>query len=165
MPSTNPRKSAESKTFPLTNVPKLTEAEVTKQVVGWLESRGYTCERQNVGLANYGARGKVRYGTPGQTDFIVVHPQKPAFYLEIKREGETPYEGFAIPVKAQKQKRHEWEQHNYRILKRTRGYQAFWVNSLAMLEAHMSSAPIPSHPLPSLVGNHSQGMVGAGEKV
>lgn len=113
----------------------LSEAQVSEQVVDWMAARGYTAERMNVGVANYGARGRVSYGTKGQTDFIFTHPRAAAVYVEIKKEGEWPI--YSVGVNLTKQQKHENEQLEYQLDRRALGFRAFWVNSLAMLEKEM----------------------------
>lgn len=120
----------------------LSEAQVSKQVVDWMAARGYTAERMNVGVANYGARGRVSYGTKGQTDFIFTHPRFPACYVEIKKDGYTPVEVMRISPDrvnyvVDKSLQRELEQAQYRAGRRALGFRAFWVNSLAMLEKEM----------------------------
>lgn len=121
---------------------RLTERQVTEQCVGYMRSLGYTAERRNAGLANFGARGMVRYGKSGASDDIFVHPFFPAVYVEFKREGETirPHqEIMELHLRNPRSKalKREFEQADFLHIKRLDGFRAFWCNSLEMLKAEM----------------------------
>ena len=60
----------------------LTEAQVTAQVIGWLRTHGWRCERVQSGL--FGERGKkVRVGIPGINDWNCFKGSR-YFKLELK---------------------------------------------------------------------------------
>jgi hypothetical protein len=117
---------------------RLSEKQVTEQCVGYMRGLGYIAERRNAGLADFGARGKVRYGQSGAADYIFLHPVRPAIYVEFKREGETirPHqEIMELHLRNPKSKalKHEFEQAGFLHGRRIRGFRAFWCNGLEML--------------------------------
>lgn len=71
-------------------LPRLIENDVERQCLDLLRLRRYRPERLHVGKTRT-LDGK-RYITlhpTGTPDYIVAHPKLPAFYLEVKRPGET----------------------------------------------------------------------------
>jgi hypothetical protein len=74
-------------------LPKLTEKMVTEQVIGWLRSKQWTCERSQSGLfAEKGKRGeqgkKIRIGKKGINDWNCFKGSR-YFKLELKAPGKT----------------------------------------------------------------------------
>ena len=69
--------------------PKLTEADVTRQVIPWLRAKGWTCIRLQSGLVDLPGGRKMRVGTKGLPDWICVQKHT-AFFLELKSPKRTP---------------------------------------------------------------------------
>lgn len=62
----------------------LRESAVTRQVCDWLKARGWDCIRLHAGTVS--KRGyKIRLGRKGRPDWLMVHPEHPAFFCEMKR--------------------------------------------------------------------------------
>lgn len=71
------------------SLPKLTEAMITEQVIGWLRSRGWRCERVQSGLYDSAKIGKkVRVGIRGVPDWNCFKGSR-YFKLELKAPGRT----------------------------------------------------------------------------
>ena len=85
--------------------PKLTEADVTKTVVGWLRANGWTCIRLQSGLVDLPGGRKMRVGTKGLPDWIVVK-QTFAVFLELKAPGKKPSIDQEIWMECARQRQH-----------------------------------------------------------
>jgi len=115
----------------IARAPKLLEKDVTSAVKGFLELEDWRVIRLNSGLANFGARGRVRYGEVGMPDFLVIRPvsicrERPfnelnckAFFLELKRPGKEP-----------RPDQHEWMDRQ-----RSRGLVCVWFDCFEKFEA------------------------------
>ncbi len=118
---------------------KLSEAEVTSQVVGYMQTLGYRPERQQSVLMNVDGR-RIRIGSKGASDWIMTHPTRPAVYVEIKREGCTipSLESLYLSDRSKDHVRHAIEQQEYLRDRRIEGFRAFWCNSIEMAKLNMS---------------------------
>ena len=69
------------------SVPKpgnLLEKDVTRQIVDFVESKGWTAIRLHTGTTQ--VKGSwIRHGKKGRLDWVFLHPEYPAFYCEMKR--------------------------------------------------------------------------------
>ena len=70
------------------------EAELTKQVVDFLEAHGWRAIRMSRGVATFGDRGTVTFGEPGMPDWLFLkyvevglRPHALAVWVEFKRHG------------------------------------------------------------------------------
>jgi len=69
------------------SVPKpgnLLERDVVKQVCDFLEMKGWTPIRLHTGTTRI-KNAYIRHGKKGRLDWVMVHPEYPAFYCEMKR--------------------------------------------------------------------------------
>jgi len=69
-------------------LPKLTEAQITEQVIGWLRSKQWECVRLQSGLMRTKDGRPIRIGKKNIPDWICTKRER-YFYLELKRPGET----------------------------------------------------------------------------
>lgn len=99
---------------------KLTEAQVTQACIQWLRLKGYTCIRLQSGLVNLPGDRKMRVGTPGLPDWVVVNGRN-CFFLELKATGKQP----------------NTNQDLWMFLAGERGILCLWADSLEMLQAKM----------------------------
>ena len=65
---------------------KLTEKQVTEQVIGYLRTRGWYCVRLNSGLVSTPDGRRLRVGKKGLPDWVVFRAVQYCF-LEIKATG------------------------------------------------------------------------------
>jgi hypothetical protein len=75
-------------------VPKLTEAQVTRQCNDWLRCHGWDPRRQQSGLVARPNGGRFRIGEPGLPDYVVLRATAPGeaecFWLEYKASRQKP---------------------------------------------------------------------------
>jgi hypothetical protein len=70
--------------------PRLVENDVEHQCLDLLRLKRYRPERLHAGLfKSLDYRRFIKGHPKGTPDYIVAHPTFPAFYLEVKRPGET----------------------------------------------------------------------------
>lgn len=62
----------------------LPERDVTKQVTDYLKARGWQLIRLHTGTVRK-RTSFINLGKKGRPDWLAVHPQIPAFYVEMKR--------------------------------------------------------------------------------
>lgn len=67
---------------------KLTEKQITQQVIGVLKTQGYTCIRLNSGLVQNMAGVRMRLGEVGLPDWIVLRGSEYCL-LEMKATGKS----------------------------------------------------------------------------
>lgn len=71
---------------------KLSEAQVTKQIIDFLRAEGWRCIRLQSGLFQRPMSGvRIRIGEPGMPDWLVMKQRCPLYaaFLEIKGTGKT----------------------------------------------------------------------------
>ncbi len=103
---------------------KLTEAQVTQQCKEYLQAKGYTCIRLQSGLVNLPGDRKMRVGTPGLPDWVVVKGRN-CFFMELKATGKKP----------------NVNQDLWMGLADQRGIACLWVDSLEMLMEKLKCLP------------------------
>jgi len=119
------------------------EASVSKQCVDFMETRGWRAIRMPRGLAQYGERGVVPYGEPGQPDwmFIKYLPFKVGGDLRTSKMTETIFIEFKQPNSKRKctcasKKRCTYhDQEAWRVREQARGAVVLRIESLEQLMA------------------------------
>ena len=67
---------------------KLTEADVIRQCLDYLQCRGYWVKRNPVGKYRHAVTGNfAEFGPPGIPDYLAIHAIHPAFFIEFKAPG------------------------------------------------------------------------------
>jgi predicted RNA binding protein YcfA (HicA-like mRNA interferase family) len=62
----------------------LLERDVTTQVCDYLRAKGWELIRLHAGTVRKGSH-YIRLGSKGRPDWVAIHPDRPAFYVEMKR--------------------------------------------------------------------------------
>ncbi len=84
---------------------KLTEAMVTKTVIGHLRAQGWTCIRLQSGLVDLPGGRKMRVGTKGLPDWIAVKKDV-AVFIELKALGKCPSIDQELWMEMARQRKH-----------------------------------------------------------
>ena len=69
---------------------RLSEKDVTAQVKGFMEARGWRRVRMSRGVSTFGNRGTVTFGEPGMADWLFIRYWiAGVIWIEIKAPGKT----------------------------------------------------------------------------